>query len=143
MRERKEQVRMRGRGEYTSMQPKNTDKTPSATISRYHHVSPNYQTSRPLRLVPIRVLQERTKDLAASLSGGERSVLFVGGELAGRRTWSSGWPATTPRKRSRPSRRVSMTSSENRFVKTLPGSGGIFTRVDSCSRMSRKASKSE
>lgn len=60
-----------------------------------------------------------------------------------RRTWSSGCPATILRKRSRPSRRVSMTSSENRFVKTLPGRGGMFTRVDSCSSMSRNASKSE
>jgi len=59
------------------------------------------------------------------------------------RTWSSGWPATILRNRSRPSRRVSMTSSEKRFVKTLPGRGGMFTRVDSCSRISRNASKSE
>ena len=36
-----------------------------------------------------------------------------------------------------------MTSSEKRFVKTLPGRGGMFTRVLSRSRMSRKASKSE
>jgi hypothetical protein len=56
------------------------------------------------------------------------------GEQSGR-TWRSGCPATMLRKRSRPSRRVSMTSSENRLdsVKTFPGSGGMFTRVDSSS----------
>lgn len=45
--------------------------------------------------------------------------------------------------RSSPSRLLSMTSSEKRFVKTLPGNGGMFTLVDSRSRISRKASKSE
>lgn len=35
-----------------------------------------------------------------------------------------------------------MTSSVNRFVKTLPGRGGIETREDSLSRISRKCSKS-
>lgn len=36
-----------------------------------------------------------------------------------------------------------MTSSVNRLVKTFPGKGGILTRVDSLSRISRKYSKSE
>ena len=35
-----------------------------------------------------------------------------------------------------------MTSSENLFVKTFPGNGGIVTREDSRSSMSRKCSKS-
>jgi len=35
-----------------------------------------------------------------------------------------------------------MTSSENLFVKTFPGKGGIVTREDSRSSMSRKCSKS-
>ena len=47
------------------------------------------------------------------------------------------------KKRSKPSRLASMTSSENRFVKTFPGRGGILTRVDSRSNISLKASKSE
>ena len=47
------------------------------------------------------------------------------------------------KKRSKPSLRASMTSSEKRLVKTLPGKGGMLTRVDSRSRISRKASKSE
>ena len=66
---------------------------------------------------------------------------------------NSGWPATLLinivmesryiwRNLSKPSLRCSMTSSENRFVKTLPGSGGIETLDDSRSRMSRKCSKS-
>ena len=58
-------------------------------------------------------------------------------------TCNSGCPATILKNRSNPSRRLSITSSENRLVNTFPGRGGIFTRVDSCSRMSRKASKSE
>lgn len=56
---------------------------------------------------------------------------------------SSGCPATICRNRWSPSRRCSMTSSLNRFVNTLPGRGGIVTRVLSRSRMSRKYSKSE
>lgn len=43
---------------------------------------------------------------------------------------------------SRPSLRCSITSSENLFVNTLPGSDGIVTRVDSLSSISRKYSKS-
>lgn len=58
-------------------------------------------------------------------------------------TCSNGCPATILKNLSSPSRRPSITSSENRLVKTFPGSGGILTRVDSRSRMSRKASKSE
>lgn len=73
-------------------------------------------------------------------------VLFVSRIDKGRRTartCSRGCPATIVKKRSKPSRLASMTSSEKRLVKTLPGKGGIFTRVDSRSRMSRNASKSE
>lgn len=55
---------------------------------------------------------------------------------------SSGWPTTICRNLCSPSRRCSITSSENRFVNTLPGSGGMVTRDDSRSRMSRKCSKS-
>lgn len=58
-------------------------------------------------------------------------------------TCSNGCPATILKNLSSPSRLPSMTSSENLFVNTFPGSGGILTRVDSRSRMSRKASKSE
>lgn len=43
---------------------------------------------------------------------------------------------------SRPSRRCSITSSAKRLVNTLPGKGGILTRVDSRSSTSRNHSKS-
>lgn len=43
---------------------------------------------------------------------------------------------------SSPSRRASITSSEKRLVKTLPGKGGMFTLEDSRSRTSRNHSKS-
>lgn len=56
---------------------------------------------------------------------------------------NSGCPTTICKKRCSPSLRCSITSSEKRFVKTLPGSGGMVTRADSRSRMSRKYSKSE
>lgn len=56
---------------------------------------------------------------------------------------SNGCPTTICRNRCNPSRRCSITSSENRFVKTLPGSGGIVTRALSRSRISLKCSKSE
>jgi len=55
---------------------------------------------------------------------------------------SNGWPTTICKNRCNPSRRCSITSSLNRFVKTFPGNGGIVTRADSRSRMSRKYSKS-
>lgn len=58
-------------------------------------------------------------------------------------TCNNGCPATILRKRSSPSLLLSITSSEKRLVNTFPGSAGIFTRVDSCSRISRNASKSE
>jgi len=54
----------------------------------------------------------------------------------------SGWPTTICKNRCKPSRRCSITSSLNRFVNTFPGSGGMVTRADSRSRMSRKYSKS-
>jgi hypothetical protein len=62
--------------------------------------------------------------------------------LIRRHTCRRGCPATTLRNFSRPSRLVSITSSENLFVKTLPGNRGMLTLVDSRSRISRKASKS-
>lgn len=46
------------------------------------------------------------------------------------------------KKRSKPSLRCSITSSEKRFVNTFPGKGGILTRVDSRSNTSRNHSKS-
>lgn len=58
-------------------------------------------------------------------------------------TCKSGCPATICKNRSNPSLRPSITSSVNRLVNTLPGNAGIFTRVLSRSRMSRKYSKSE
>jgi hypothetical protein len=60
-----------------------------------------------------------------------------------KRTCNNGCPATILKKRSSPSLLLSITSSEKRLVKTFPGRVGMFTLVDSCSRISRKASKSE
>ena len=56
---------------------------------------------------------------------------------------SSGCPTTICKNRCNPSLRCSITSSLKRFVNTLPGKGGMVTRADSRSRMSRKYSKSE
>ncbi|KAF8829161.1 hypothetical protein HHX47_DHR3000797, partial [Lentinula edodes] len=47
----------------------------------------------------------------------------------------NGCPATILKKRSKPSLRLSITSSENRFVKTFPGRGGIFTLLDVAGRV--------
>lgn len=58
-------------------------------------------------------------------------------------TCSKGWLATPVMNLSKPSLLLSMTSSVNRFVKTFPGKGGMFTLVVSRSRMSLKYSKSE
>jgi hypothetical protein len=58
-------------------------------------------------------------------------------------TCNKGCPATTLKNLSKPSLLLSITSSLNLFVNTFPGRGGIFTLVDSRSRISRKASKSE
>jgi hypothetical protein len=55
---------------------------------------------------------------------------------------NSGCPTTICRNRCNPSFRCSITSSLNRLVKTLPGSGGIVTRALSRSRISLKYSKS-
>jgi hypothetical protein len=55
---------------------------------------------------------------------------------------SSGCPTTICRNRCSPSRRCSITSSLKRLVNTFPGRGGMVTRADSRSRMSRKYSKS-
>ena len=56
---------------------------------------------------------------------------------------SKGWPTTICRNRCNPSLLCSITSSLNRLVNTLPGSGGIVTLALSRSSMSRKYSKSE
>ena len=56
---------------------------------------------------------------------------------------SNGCPTTICKNRCSPSLRCSITSSLNLLVKTFPGKGGIVTRADSRSRISRKYSKSE
>lgn len=56
--------------------------------------------------------------------------------------WSSGCPTTICRNRCSPSLLCSITSSEKRFVSTLPGRGGIVTRALSRSSISLKASNS-
>ena len=72
-------------------------------------------------------------------------ILFVGeGDRRHSKVSESPWieGKYICRNRSRPSLLCSMTSSENLFVKTLPGRGGMETREDSLSRISRKCSKS-
>lgn len=56
---------------------------------------------------------------------------------------NNGCPTTILKNFSSPALRPSMTSSLNRFVNTLPGSGGIVTLALSLSRISLKYSKSE
>jgi hypothetical protein len=107
----------------------------------------------PLVTVEAGVLKESAKDFAASLCARDRCERFsiceaiVGTCSAVPQvrllTCRRGCPATTCKNLSSPSRRDSMTSSVNRLVNTLPGSGGMFTLVDSRSRISRKYSKSE
>lgn len=99
-----------------------------------HHI-------RPTELYPKRDLAEKRKALYfQSVSNDETTVIY---KTARPRTCSKGCPATMLKKRSRPSLLLSITSSENLLVNTFPGRGGILTRVDSCSRISRNASKSE
>ncbi|POS88397.1 hypothetical protein EPUL_000049 [Erysiphe pulchra] len=56
---------------------------------------------------------------------------------------SKGCPTTICKNLCKPSPRCSITSSLKRFVKTFPGRGGMVTRADSLSKISRKCSKSE
>lgn len=69
-----------------------------------------------------------------SCTNGPRTLLPV---------WSRGCPTTICKNRCSPSRLCSITSSEKRFVNTLPGRGGIVTLALSRSSISRKYSKSE
>jgi len=96
--------------------------------SKIHHSAPHVVPSRTTSQTHCILSQ------AGSCKNAHSTLLPV---------CNNGCPATILKKRSSPSLLLSITSSEKRLVKTFPGRVGMFTLVDSCSRISRKASKSE